>query len=154
MGFWTIYGAFLFLWKNFSLQLVAFKDFAGSIELRGSTPALGDSQARMLPDAPPANTLKGKRERAILTTLLYHGLLREKLCRIQVKDLQQRSGMQHLCIHGKREKIRFLPMHPMAQRLIDEYLEAAGHRDDQKSPLFRPIALIFSQGSEQPVPPL
>jgi len=23
--------------------------------------------------------------------------------------------------------------------LIDEYLEAAGHRDDQKSPLFRPV---------------
>ena len=30
-------------------------------------------------------------------------------------------------------------MHPMAQRLIDEYLDAAGHRDDQKSPLFRPV---------------
>ncbi len=105
----------------------------------GTTPALGDSQARMLLDAPPANTLKGKRDRAILATLLYHGLRREELCRLQVKDLQQRSGVQHLCIHGKREKIRFLPMHPMAQRLIDEYLEAAGHRDDQKGPLFRPV---------------
>ena len=30
-------------------------------------------------------------------------------------------------------------MHPMAQRLIDEYLEAASHRDDQKGPLFRPV---------------
>jgi len=30
-------------------------------------------------------------------------------------------------------------MHPMAQRLIDEYLEAAGHRDDQICPLFRPV---------------
>ena len=27
----------------------------------------------------------------------------------------------------------------MAQRLIDEYLEAAGHHDDQKGPLFRPV---------------
>ncbi len=27
----------------------------------------------------------------------------------------------------------------MAQRLIDEYLEAAGHRYDQKGPLFRPV---------------
>ena len=58
-------------------------------------------------DAPPVNTLKGKRDRAILATLLYHGLRREKLCRLQVKDLHQRSGVKHLCIHGKREKIRF-----------------------------------------------
>ena len=33
-------------------------------------------------------------------------------------------------------------MHPMAQRLIDEYLEAAGHRYDQKGPLFRPVKTI------------
>ena len=53
--------------------------------------------------------------------------------------LTKRRGVQHLCIHGKREKIWFLPIHPMAQRLIDEYLEAAWHRGDQKSPLFRPV---------------
>ena len=33
----------------------------------GSTPALGDSQARKLLEAPPADTLKGARDRAILT---------------------------------------------------------------------------------------
>ena len=32
----------------------------------GSTPALGDAQARKLLDAPPADTLKGVRDRAIL----------------------------------------------------------------------------------------
>ncbi len=37
----------------------------------GSTPALGDGQARKLLDAPPADTLKGVRDRAILATLLY-----------------------------------------------------------------------------------
>ena len=39
----------------------------------GSTPALGDVQARKLLEAPPAGTLKGIRDRAILATLLYHG---------------------------------------------------------------------------------
>jgi site-specific recombinase XerC len=34
----------------------------------GSTPALGDGQARTLLDAPPADTLKGRRDRAILAT--------------------------------------------------------------------------------------
>ncbi len=50
-----------------------------------STPALGDAQARKLLDAQPEDTLKGKHDRAILATLLYHGLRREELCRLRVK---------------------------------------------------------------------
>ena len=45
----------------------------------GSTPALGDSQARKLLEAPAIDTLKGVRDRAILATLLYHGIRREEL---------------------------------------------------------------------------
>ena len=43
----------------------------------GKTPALGDHQARALLDAPDPATLKGKRDRALLSMLLYHGLRRE-----------------------------------------------------------------------------
>ncbi len=59
----------------------------------GTTPALGDRQARKLLEAPPANTLKGKRDRAILATLLYHGMRREELCSLRVKDLHSREGV-------------------------------------------------------------
>jgi integrase/recombinase XerD len=45
----------------------------------GSTPALGDAQVRQLLDAPPEDTLKGVRDRAILATLHYHGIRREEL---------------------------------------------------------------------------
>src|SRR5258708_3018410 len=93
----------------------------------GSTPALGDVQARKLLDAPPRYTLTGVRDRAILATLLYHGIRREELCRLCVKDMQSRQGVVHFRIKGKREKIRFVPMHPMAQRLIEEYLALAKH---------------------------
>ncbi len=44
-------------------------------------------------------------------------------------------------------------MHPMAQRLIDEYLEAAGHRDDQKGPLFRPIKINITGTLLKPLDP-
>src|SRR5216683_3087794 len=54
----------------------------------GSTPALGDAQARKLLDAPPEDTLKGLRDRAILATLLYHGIRCEELCRLLVRDMQ------------------------------------------------------------------
>jgi len=105
----------------------------------GTTPALSDSQARRLLDAPAADTLKGKRDRAILAALLYHGMRREELCKLKVKDLQSREGIVHLRIHGKGSKIRFVPLHPMAQRLIEDYLIEAGHNDDLKGPLFRPV---------------
>jgi integrase/recombinase XerD len=37
----------------------------------GKTPALGDGQARALLDAPGSETLKGRRDRAILSMVLY-----------------------------------------------------------------------------------
>jgi len=105
----------------------------------GSTPALGDAQARKLLDAPPEDTLKGKRDRAILATLLYHGIRREELCRLRVKDMQSRQGVRHFRIRGKRDKVRFVPIHAAAQRLIEEYLARAGHGADVGGPLFRPV---------------
>jgi integrase/recombinase XerD len=105
----------------------------------GSTPALGDEQARKLLDAPPADTLKGIRDRAILSTLLYHGMRREELCGLRVKDMQSRQGVMHFRIKGKRGKIRFVPMHPAAQRLVLQYLAVAGHGEDAGGALFRPV---------------
>jgi integrase/recombinase XerD len=112
----------------------------------GSTPALGDAQARRLLEAPAPDTLKGVRDRAILATLLYHGIRREELCLLRLRDLQSRQGVMHFRIKGKRDKIRFVPVHPMALRLVGEYLEAlakhgGGRQDiDLDGPIFRPVA--------------
>jgi integrase/recombinase XerD len=105
----------------------------------GSTPALGDRQARKLLEAPPAGTLKGVRDRAILATLLYHGIRREELCGLRVKDLHSRQGVLHFRIKGKRDKIRFVPVNAAAQRTIEDYLALAGHRAELEGPLFRPV---------------
>ena len=110
----------------------------------GSTPALGDAQARRLLEAPAPDTLKGVRDRAILATLLYHGIRREELCLLRLRDLQSRQGVMHFRIKGKRNKIRFVPVHPMALRLIGEYLAMAKHGGGQEGvdldgPLFRPV---------------
>jgi integrase/recombinase XerD len=105
----------------------------------GSTPALGDRQARKLLEAPPAGTLKGVRDRAILATLLYHGIRREELCGLRVKDLHSREGVMHFRIMGKRAKIRFVPVNAAAQRTIEAYLALTGHRSDAEGALFRPV---------------
>lgn len=67
----------------------------------GSTPALGDAQARRLLEAPPPDTLKGVRDRVIIATLLYHGIRREDLCSLRVRDMQSRQGVMHFRIKGK-----------------------------------------------------
>ena len=104
----------------------------------GKTPALGDAQARRLLDAPPVGTLKGKRDRAILSVLLYHALRREELTKLLVKDFnQERRGVPHLRVQGKGGKLRYLPAHPHSLRLVAEYLAVAGHGQDADGPLFR-----------------
>ena len=105
----------------------------------GSSPALSAEQARLLLDTPDPGTLAGKRDRAMLATLLFHGLRRAELCSLKVGDRQQRKGAVHLCIRGKGNKIRYLPARPEAVQRIEDYLDAAGHGWDLKGALFRPL---------------
>jgi site-specific recombinase XerD len=112
----------------------------------GKTPALGDHQARDLLVAPGAQsepgeeTVKEKRDRAILSTLLFHALRREELCKLKVKDFRQaRRGVPHIKVAGKGEKTRYLPLHPGTNELIHDYLEVAGHGADENGALFRPV---------------
>ena len=126
-----------------------------SMNREGVTPALGDHQARLLLEAPSEKTLKGKRDRAILATLLYHGLRCEELCTLKIGDIQQREGVTHIRVEGKGDKVRYLPLHPLAQRLITAYRaalkeaqkkakkqarqEAEHEEEDLKGSLFRPV---------------
>ena len=80
------------------------------------TPAIADEEARHLIARPNAKTLKGLRDRALLATLLYHGLRREELCKLKVKDIHSRRGVPHLRVDGKGSKTRYIPLHPLAPR--------------------------------------
>jgi integrase/recombinase XerD len=105
----------------------------------GKTPALGDTQARALLNAPDTSTLKGKRDKAMLAVLLFHAVRREEAAKLRIRDIQTRQGITHFQIRGKGDKIRYIPVNPDAQRLISEYLAAAGHGGDKNGALFRPV---------------
>jgi integrase/recombinase XerD len=112
----------------------------------GRTPALGDHQARELLLAPGKDTaageesIKEKRDRAIFSTLLYHALRRDELCKLKVRDFRHaRRGVPHLRVTGKGEKTRYLPLHPGTNALIHDYLGAAGHGGGENGALFRPL---------------
>ena len=120
----------------------------------GKTPALGDHQARRLLDAPPADSLKGKRDRAMLATLLYHALRRDELCHLTVKDARnERRGVPHLKVSGKGGKTRYVPLHPAAAGLIDDYLSESGHGNQASGPLFRPLHRRRAKGAAQAITP-
>ena len=106
----------------------------------GKTPALGDHQARKLLNAPEDDSIRSKRDRALLSTLLFHALRRGELCKLKVKDFRHaRKGVPHLKVSGKGGKTRYLPLHPGTNALIHEYLDAAEHSADDNGALFRPV---------------
>lgn len=90
----------------------------------GLTPALSDAQARALLDAPPEGTLKGLRDRAILVTLLFHGLRRDELCKLKVADLH--PGGRRPPSQGKRQGGRLLPPGRLRSRPADRRLPPGG----------------------------
>ena len=91
-------------------------------------------------EATPRHTLKAKRDRAILAVFLLHAVRRAELCDLRVRGYGDREGRMHLTIHGIGGKIRFLATYPRAIRLIKDYLDAAEHRNEADSPLFRSVA--------------
>ena len=105
----------------------------------GKTAALGDGQVLALLNAPAKDTLKGLRDRAILATLFFHGLRRQELCDLKVKHLQSRQSVMYFEVHGKGGKIRYVEINLAALRMIQTYLDAAGHDEDKNGALFRPI---------------
>lgn len=106
----------------------------------GKTPVIADKEARQLLNLPTEKSLKGLRDRALLATLLYHGLRREEVCKLKVKDIHSRRGVPHLRVHGKGSKTRYLPLHPGAHALLNDYLDEARHAADTDGALFRPVS--------------
>lgn len=117
----------------------------------GKSPALGDEEAKRLLDAPPSYTLKGMRDRAILSALLYHGLRRAELCALKVGDMQHRRGVQHFRVEGKGGKIRYIPVHAHTAQRINDYLDFSGHGTNPQSPLFCPVANPVGKLLEKPL---
>lgn len=108
----------------------------------GKTPALSDDQARALLAAPDGDTLKARRDRAIIASYLFHALRRSELADLTVGSLAERRGVMHFTVFGKGSKTRYVPVHPAALSAIRDYLDEAGHGasgGDRTAPLFRPV---------------
>src|SRR6202140_4105694 len=84
-------------------------------------------QSRTLLCEPPSDSLRGKRDRAILALLVGCGLRRAELVGLAMEDFQVRE--EHWVIAdliGKGKHIRTIPVPVWAKRAVDEWTTAAG----------------------------
>ncbi len=102
----------------------------------GKSDAISNTEARKLLDAPPADTLKGLRDRAILVVFLFHGLRRSEVMDLKVNSIHDVQGVPHLRVKGKGSKTRDLPLHPVTIERINAYLQKDGRTGFLESPLF------------------
>lgn len=105
----------------------------------GKSPALSDERAKAILEAPALDTLKGIRDRAILSVLLFHGLRRAEVCLLTIADFQERRGVPHFRVSGKGGKTRFVPVNPHTIERISDYLALSAHKADPRAPLFQAI---------------
>ena len=84
-------------------------------------------QARTLWQLPNAETVKGKRDRAILSILLGCGLRRRELAELTLDHLQQREDHWAVVdLIGKAGHMRTVPVPDWVKQITDEWAVAAG----------------------------
>ena len=94
-------------------------------------------QAQALLNAPDTNTLKGIRDRAILSVLIGAGLRRSETAALKFDQIQQRdSRWVILDISGKGNRVRTVPISSWVKMAIDEWTTAA---DIYTGFVFRPL---------------
>ena len=86
---------------------------------------LTEKQAEQLINAPTPETLKGKRDRALLGLLVGCGLRRRELSTLNVEDIQQREGRWVIVdLEGKHGRVRSVPVPPWVKVAVDDWLAA------------------------------
>ena len=86
------------------------------------------------------NTLKGIRDKAIFSVLLYSWCRVSALTSLKVADYYERSGQRWLRFQEKRGREHELPVHSKAREAIDRWLEACGLCLNPEAPLFPAFA--------------
>jgi integrase/recombinase XerD len=106
---------------------------------QGTTRAFSTQEARQVLDAPPRNTLRGLRDRAILSIGFQAGPRRSEIAGLLVKDFHTNAGYRSLHFIRKGGEDLSMALNVQTAQRIEEYLKTAGHGDDLGGPLFRPV---------------
>jgi site-specific recombinase XerD len=104
---------------------------------KGKTPVLNADEARALLDAIGTDTLTGLRDRALIGVMVYSFARVNAVIGMKVKDYFSQGRRGWVRLHEKGGKEHELPCHHTLEKLLDEYLAAAGIAGDTEGRLFR-----------------
>jgi site-specific recombinase XerD len=104
---------------------------------RGKTPVLSEEEARRLIESIDTSTVVGLRDRALIGVMTYTFARIGAVVAMRVDDYYPNGKRWWVRLHEKGGKRHEMPAHHKLEAFIDEYLAAAGIRDDSKGLLFR-----------------
>jgi integrase/recombinase XerD len=104
---------------------------------RGKTPVLSGEQARTLLDSIDTSTVVGLRDRALISIMTFAFARIGAVVAMRVEDYYPQGKRWWVRLHEKGGKRHEMPAHHTLEAYLDAYLDAAGIRDSDKSPLFR-----------------
>ena len=105
----------------------------------GDSPAFSKEEARAILDAPDTTTVRGLRDRAILSVGFQAGPRRSSVVRLKVGDFYRERGYDALRFVWKGGHSHALALHPQTAQRIRDYLATAGHGEDLEGPLVRRV---------------
>lgn len=103
------------------------------------------AQAESLLTLPDPNTLRGKRDRALLAVLIGCGLRREEAANLKLEHIQMRDARWVIVdIQGKGGRTRSVPMPAWCKQAIDEWCGGSVAFEGfglglEPTPVFRPV---------------
>jgi site-specific recombinase XerD len=107
---------------------------------RGKTPVLSAKQARELLDSIDVSTLVGLRDRALIAVMTYALARVGAVVSMRVEDYYPLDKRWWVRLHEKGGKRHEMPAHHNLEAYLDAYIDAAGIREEKKTPLFRSAA--------------
>ncbi len=103
------------------------------------TEFLTEEEAEAILRVPDRRTLQGKRDYAILLTLLTTGLRTAEICNLKVGDLKTYRNQPVVDVIGKGKKFRRIPLNSVTLLAIQDYTKANGNGIDPTHPLFQTL---------------
>jgi site-specific recombinase XerD len=118
----------------------------------GKTPVLAADEARALLNSIPTGSLLGLRDRALIGVMVYTFARVNAVIRMKVRDYFTQGQRGWVRLHEKGGKEHEVPCHHTLELFLDEYLAAAGIKDDADGPLFRTAGYKTSGPHSAPPP--
>ncbi len=103
----------------------------------GKTPVLDGSEWRRLLDAIPTDSVRDRRDRALIATLTYSFARISAVLKMRVEDIRARGAGWELRLREKGGKQHVIPCHHELAEELHAYIKQAGIGEERKGWLFR-----------------